>query len=444
MSKVYLKNMKHLKLFEQHSNNIEFKLPPLFEIPRGIKKDNIYVVEITTEDSDSAIFLEDYKGIEKIYDMMNYRLIHQALSLYEYMIKRKMFPNDARYKNTHTTRSDDKFLKLRMTRKAKEETISILAEHTKFGPPIDVFMSFHKDPVLSKLKDLVQPSPPKVSKFTGSFEGSGKYAYFDPNRESNASDTVFTEKSKRSIFNTWAGKCDFKDSYYLEFPNIGYCQFFTHYANEWAYDKYGDSLFVKSDSVLDDYFHGGYIDKIIYDLNRDQINNIMECIIDEGASRRLVGIIEKQLSEDKDPASSEFECKKVYYFEYKFFPSVPSYRSEFYKEVRESSRLSKDLIDEIIKKLPKNKNEVEVMLKNLSEVKKNSLAEDFKNHQYSGYIFSSLLNYGSYAIPTSTLKESKSHYVPEHWRNVTPEMIRNADQIDIYLMCYSGDMINLI
>ena len=408
--------MKHIKLFESYSKGkrIKFRFPEMFEIPRDINKNLMYLVDIFTGDGDTYFFLVDYPTLEKLYDVMNFRAISSAILSFSFLVD--------------DNNKQDEFHRRYVERQMdvnELENVSIYLQHQKFGPPIYVW--FGLDGI-----------------------------YFEEDRKKNLTAHVFDKDANSSDIYGPGGD---SESYYIEFPKINSCVVFPHYANQNTVEKVsGGKLITDANKMMDEYLMSVYDEDEYQSLSDEQVDSIMLELIDREASQRIIEWVKKKFPNNiyrEDSGGVEYvqfgqysqyssDYVKIYTSPSSSRESIERIKDNYEKKYRDQKNIYKDrvvkvpidLIDAVMEKLPRNPKEFASMISKISPEEFKKIANLISKKTDYKVDTTSMKLIGLF--PLDEPKKGKGKIDLPVWAGISPEMVRNSKDYEIYFACFNN------
>jgi hypothetical protein len=458
--------MKYIKLFEAYNRRNKFSLPPLFNKPKNLSADRMYLVDISTGDGDAVTFLADSQLVDQIYDVMNLRVIESAIAGYSGFLKQ------------------DGSKEFDPMKSYFPEEVKMLVSSPKFGPPIDVlFVSANDSEIKKSIKSMTKPEE-DISKRDSS-------VYFDKNRESDITDVVFNSETDSEDYTMWMDD-NSGDPYYVEFPKICTCLVSSHPANEVTISEIsGGSIIADAYDILYRYiinssstFVNGKLDfkpSYEYDMPEENVIDIMSVLVDDGVSLRVIDWVKKKFPyviEQQDESGVEYARFKVssqiaekYYVQEWLYDAERKHYGYGYGVTREDfiARLEKtverqrdivttsdwfikiplSIVDDVMKKLPRTEEEMEKMIDASSREELIRGAEEMlliipdsshlvgtKEPKVEAEKMVQQVRTGFRFPASDPIKTKGTAKFPDDIKKITPEMIKKLTPFGVYCLVF--------
>ena len=458
--------MKYIKLFEAYSRRKKFSLPPLFNKPKNLSADRMYLVGISTGDGDAVTFLADTELVDQIYDVMNLRVIASAIDGYYYFLNGEDSKEFDPMKNYYP------------------EEVKMLVSSPKFGPPIDVlFVSTNDSEIKKSIKSMTKPEEDITKR--------DSTVYFDRNRESDITDVVFNSKTDSEDYAMWM-EDNSGDPYYVEFPKICTCIVSSHPANEATISQIaGSSIIADGYDILYQYIINGsstfvngkfdYRPSYEYDMSEEGVNDVMSVLVDEEVSLGVINWVKKMFPdviEQKSESGVEYVRFKVsskiatkYYVQEWLYDAErkpngygrgvtrESYTGDLEKTVEKQKdivrttswfiKIPLSITDDVMKKLPRTEKEFEKMIDSSSREELIGGAEEMLlTIPNSSYVSGTkkLRDEAEkmvrdartwFDLPASDpIKMKGTMNFPDATNRITPEMIKKLTPFGVYCLVF--------
>lgn len=394
--------MKRIKLFEQfilemYSKSFpDFEMPTLYEMPKGLSRDKVYIIRLTLFCENMIYALVDYKQLEGIYRALNLSMIAEKIDWYRDAI---VYPKPKLYDYPDDP-SDPMYARKVLTE--KNWNIEVVAEEIGGDFPYYVYFggSDATGGLRKKLENAAEDckvcgeDPSTIDIRSGQITcslGSDNFVIFDPEMSLGLTNILFPSKDGTNPLDG-----EERQGYYVRFDRLGgflaswhpsYAEFNSRYVS-------ADSLIVDNSAILDLLPYKNILYRVKKDLkNKDNasefVDKVFAYLVDDEVPTALIRDISSILnSEDYTPRNIKYYKVETHNYMKRqlsgFSDPVVKYSpTPDFKDARFFLALPGDekITEAILKKMPKDYREIYSGLDSMSL----SDFDKLKSKMYSDY-----------------------------------------------------------
>ena len=371
--------MKRIKLFEQfiierNSTSLpDFDMPALYEMPKGLSQNSVYIIRLTLLCENMIYALVDYKQLENIYKALNLNLIATKIDWYNWAIA---YPKPKVYVPPGGDNSDPLYPNKVLMR--KDWNIEVVAEEKGGNFPYYVYFggSDSTGGLRKKLDDASKrckvcgEDPGKLDVRPGitCSMGTEDFVIFDPEMRLDLTNILFPSEDGSDPLDG-----EERSGYYVRFDNLGgflaswhggYGEFDSRYINS-------DSVVVDNNVILDLLPYKDILYRVKKDLEKrdnanEFIHGIFTYLIDSEVPTPLIQDVNSILNrEDYTPQNIKYYKVETHNYQKRqlsgFSDPVVKYSpTPDFKSARFFLALpgDKKIVDAVLKKMPKDYKEI--------------------------------------------------------------------------------------
>lgn len=458
--------MKRIKLFESfvlenysRGRSVKFNMPDLFEMPKGLSKNKVYVVKMTYECENLIYALVDYPQLEKIYESLNLNLIAEKIRWYSQKIYHPTVTGDPSYAQSFLYR--------------KSWNIEILAEAERDMFPYYVYISGESDSLstMKKLGDLSKKckvcgdDPSVVNLLPGEITCSlgSDNVVFDPGAGMKLSDIIYDDSGTHKSPSDDDDRLYEGKGYYIRFDSLGAFLSIQHpaYTEFNRFKKVGGNFVVDNSKIFeilpykpDLVFVRNFISK--REGFRDFLDDIFGHLIDQYTPQPIIKAISDILNpEDYQTDKLDYRRVECHNYQKRLLSWQTGEHSKYpdFKNARFFIALPSDksIVDAFLNKIPKDYNEI---YDGIDSLDKSVLKKYMDNYpgEHTLDSFIEVLKYNIYLVNNNSItkeqanlydgklpspdvlqEETNCHFSYGIYKKITLSEINKLTPIELYL-----------